>query len=430
MRVTRLLISSMGLLCTLMFAQTNVAGNVSGVWSSRNSPYRLTGNVLVPVGDTLRIEPGTLVRAAGAYEFRVAGVLLASDSRLTGGSGFFIDGGQAFLSHSRIDSVTDGLKNHGGQAELEKCTLEYINQVGVTFSSGSGSVRNSTIQMCGKYGIKLTTSPAVVVTGNTLVHNSQSGLNYPALFIDSCSPDSIFGNQITDNRAQGIGVWVLTEAASPRITRNLIRWNLTGITIVNATPYLRDNIIVANYVVGNSNSGAGIYIGFPAANAVCTGNLIAGNFYGISIINSGRINLGDLNSATHTDDGGNILANNTFGGATWDVWNGTGNEILAQNNTWLSVPADSIDYVLYDDNEDVANGAVTYLPTAGVTLTRGDANQDEVINVLDVAQIIDSILNDFVSDPRVYYQSDVNSDWAVDILDVTQLIDVILNLDE
>ena len=44
------------------FAETSVSGEASGVWTKANSPYVIDGGtVIVPVGQTLTIQPGVKV---------------------------------------------------------------------------------------------------------------------------------------------------------------------------------------------------------------------------------------------------------------------------------------------------------------------------------------------------------------------------------
>jgi|GEM_PF-4565636 len=50
MRFSILLMSCF--LCVFLHAQTNVSGNVSGTWTTGNSPYLVTGNIGVPAGQT------------------------------------------------------------------------------------------------------------------------------------------------------------------------------------------------------------------------------------------------------------------------------------------------------------------------------------------------------------------------------------------
>jgi hypothetical protein len=62
----------------ILHAQTDIpAGNVSGTWALANSPYQINGEITVPNGDTLIIEPGVEVLFTGHYKFNVQGRLLA-----------------------------------------------------------------------------------------------------------------------------------------------------------------------------------------------------------------------------------------------------------------------------------------------------------------------------------------------------------------
>ncbi|MCF7801760.1 MAG: right-handed parallel beta-helix repeat-containing protein, partial [Candidatus Marinimicrobia bacterium] len=257
----------LGMLPGMLTAQTNVSGNVSGIWNSRNSPYHLTADAIVPAGDTLIVEAGVLIRALGSSGLQVSGALRMTGARFTWGAGIFVDEGTAEIRECTIDSVTNGVRVFGGTAIIRDSGLETISENGIAFhNDASGVVQGNGIFFCGQYGIRLTGSDHVVIRENYLSGNSTNSTNFPAVFIDSCSPDSIYQNHIVDNHAQGIGIWALTGTAAPQLFQNLVKGNFTGITIVNATPVLRENIVVSNYVTGNSNSGAGLYIGYPNGN--------------------------------------------------------------------------------------------------------------------------------------------------------------------
>nr|MBC8385923.1 hypothetical protein [Candidatus Cloacimonadota bacterium] len=46
----------------ILFAETIIQpGEVSGTWTFENSPYLIEGEITVPDGETLNIEPGVLV---------------------------------------------------------------------------------------------------------------------------------------------------------------------------------------------------------------------------------------------------------------------------------------------------------------------------------------------------------------------------------
>ncbi|NBV68962.1 MAG: T9SS C-terminal target domain-containing protein [Flavobacteriia bacterium] len=75
MRFSILLLSCF--LCVFLYAQTNVSGNISGTWTTANSPYLVTNNIGVPAGQTLVIQPGVQVVFQGFYRFGVSGQLVA-----------------------------------------------------------------------------------------------------------------------------------------------------------------------------------------------------------------------------------------------------------------------------------------------------------------------------------------------------------------
>ncbi len=69
-------------LVILCFTMANVAaveirGLQTGMWTLADSPYLVQGDVLIPPGQTLVIEPGVVVQFAGYYKLKVAGTLYA-----------------------------------------------------------------------------------------------------------------------------------------------------------------------------------------------------------------------------------------------------------------------------------------------------------------------------------------------------------------
>ena len=56
------------------YSQTTIpAGNVYGTWKKTGSPYKVTGNIVVPKDSTLRIEKGVKVEFQGSYSLEVKG---------------------------------------------------------------------------------------------------------------------------------------------------------------------------------------------------------------------------------------------------------------------------------------------------------------------------------------------------------------------
>jgi len=66
------------LLLNSLWAFTDVpAGNVSGVFNLSGSPYRINGDITIPNGQTLTVNPGVQVLFSGAYRLKVDGRLVA-----------------------------------------------------------------------------------------------------------------------------------------------------------------------------------------------------------------------------------------------------------------------------------------------------------------------------------------------------------------
>ncbi len=75
-------------LSTSAFAE-NVSGEItSDTWTYANQPYYVTGDLVIPAGETLTIEPGVEVRFMGPYSLTVHGVLSASGERISSISSF------------------------------------------------------------------------------------------------------------------------------------------------------------------------------------------------------------------------------------------------------------------------------------------------------------------------------------------------------
>ena len=86
-----------------LYSQTEVTGNQSGTWQTNGSPYLVIGDITVPTGETLSIEPGVQVIFQGHYQFKVKGLLMAQGTETdsivftcqntsTGWGGIRIDG--------------------------------------------------------------------------------------------------------------------------------------------------------------------------------------------------------------------------------------------------------------------------------------------------------------------------------------------------
>jgi hypothetical protein len=112
-----------GFICTTMFGQTNFQGGIysDAVWTKQNSPYIITGDVVLFPGKTLTIEPGVEVKFNGSFFLEIRGILnsIGSDT--------------ARITYTKTqtpppDSNWIGIKimnNQGAKASFEYSDLSY-----------------------------------------------------------------------------------------------------------------------------------------------------------------------------------------------------------------------------------------------------------------------------------------------------------------
>jgi len=217
--------------------QTQLSGDQSGTWTLAGSPYELVGDVTVPAGQALVIEPGVQVIGQGHYSITVA-------------------------SAATLTAVGTGAQP-------------------ILFTSADQAV--------GWRGMRLVgSSDATQISYCVLEHAKADGLAYPevrggALSIVSCSPTvshSEFRFNLSRNaNFNGVGGGILTETSSAVIHSNYIHDNQAdsggGICVTEyGTPRIYGNVVVKNR--GNY-AGGGMYFGARSTPEVFA-NFIADNF--------------------------------------------------------------------------------------------------------------------------------------------------------
>ncbi len=286
--VLLIILTSAGIIC----AQTEVAGEVSGVWDIDGSPYIATDTITVSADDELLIEPGVEVRFEEQVPFLVYGLLRAVGTEED--SVFF-----------RADPENDGVRWYGiSLLETDNASIiEYSHISGAgwegapQFSRGifidrcSVAIRNCLITNCtstnGAGGIWARYNPNSVIENNSIENNNGGGL--------WCSGDgitTILGNLIRENIGYGIKNHFLTRSF---ILNNQIADNTqVGVVINGGCSIIRDNtisgnlggginptgrrtIIKGNVFSGNvtNRRGGGIYI--HDGQTIVAGNIFIGN---------------------------------------------------------------------------------------------------------------------------------------------------------
>ncbi|MDP2208538.1 MAG: hypothetical protein Q8K98_07165, partial [Bacteroidota bacterium] len=161
----------------------DVSGNQSGTWTLSNNPYRVVGNVTVPAGLTLTIEPGVIVKFDSALSITINGVLIANgtetDSILFTTSNTIQAVGQwkqlRFTNNALISNITYCIFEYGGNGH--SAPVQMIPSAKLFHKNNS--YRNNSIQAIGIDGGSIVIPDAVwyndglpyLVLGGIAIHN-------------------------------------------------------------------------------------------------------------------------------------------------------------------------------------------------------------------------------------------------------------------
>lgn len=250
------------------YCQTDIpAGDVSGTWSLSNSPYQVNGDITIPDGQTLTIEPGVTAVFKEACRLNVQGRLIAigtSEDTITFTAE---DPSAGWHAIKFIETPTSN-----DTSKIVFCKIEYgkLDQGdwqdrcgGAIFSSYFSKI---IISNC------LLQNNRVYNTGDT---HSGSGA---AICLDHASP-IISNNCIINNESfYHIGGGIACNYAHPIISNNVIAKNKAdfgaGLGIYYSShPILTNNLIVENQA---RQYGGGLRC-YTSGNPVLINNTIALN---------------------------------------------------------------------------------------------------------------------------------------------------------
>lgn len=262
-----------------------VNGNVSGSWIKGNT-YRVTGNIIVPTGQTLSIEEGVEIKFDGYYSLIVNGTLLAIGSAnnyikftsnntsptkkdwnqiaIYGTATSKID--YCIIEYGKIKNDNNiGILHVEGNLDISNSIIRNSEQSAISIrNSASLTIKNNKIYNCA-YGLSIDTSKKIIVEYNEIFNHSIIGLN-----IYSAATSSVFQNNIIHDCIY-YGIQSIT--GSYRIERNIVYNNETGIFVTYGNPTIVNNTIIFN------KNGTELYDNeaFLITNPVINSNIIAYN---------------------------------------------------------------------------------------------------------------------------------------------------------
>jgi len=265
------------------YAFTNVpGGNVSGHWTLAGSPYNIQGNVQVPDGATLIIDPGVTVafQTSSTLRMKVNGCVLAigtpsqpiyitASNHTTGFGGFRFDSLAASNDTSKFIYCNI---QYGMDAPTP-----YINGGAFYFSSWSKAIISyCTIENCqapnGNGGAIYCSAASPVITNDTISNNSTA--NYGgAIYIQNDTNETIAYCTMSNNSSQQGGAIYGTGVTNAGINNCSITYNTASsggggvLCYLGTMTSVNNNNISFNTISSGSTAG-GLYLGGITATSV------------------------------------------------------------------------------------------------------------------------------------------------------------------
>jgi hypothetical protein len=377
---------------SVISAQTTIpGGNVSGTWYKVNSPYNITGGLIIPANNTLIIEPGVQVNLQ-SYDLTVRGFLEAVGTKIdtiyftssTGGNTITFDGAQD-SSHLIYCSISEGLICDNSDPVISHSRI--CGGISVTNSSYP-SISHCTIKNYGIY-ISNTTTGEIIITGCTISNCINSGIYKVSDNTVTLIDCIIFNNSgyigggvrfyggklnlinctVCNNKAPVKGAGgIMCQNSTVTLTNCTVNgniaehndvWSAGGIHLYNCNSVLSycsihdnaafipgggittnggnltiDHCTIDGNWIGSLNDGEGIYISQSGSITKITNSIISNNTHtGSAIYNAGTLVI--EHSDFYGNNGGNIKGTVPSGLGVLSNMNYNGDPCDVYNNIFL-----------------------------------------------------------------------------------------------
>ncbi len=402
-------------------AQTNVSGAYfsNQIWTQSGSPYRVVGNVQIPIGYTLTINPGVVVEYTGSFEILVKGTIIANGTpvdsikficsngistgvtmvRLVdvnlGSCGFsyssFSNGEKAIVvqgtSNNTLLSRSIYIKNSSliNEAANSILLLKKINILNTDiknlYSANNSSITidSSTIKLCdfdsrtlnlNLFGIYVKNSNVSYSTfkcGGSAMYDSRIELSN--LICSNCTFSTIYGKCIINDCKILNSAFNNTNTTQQcqvffDINRCIIVNTSFESSVTNPSNQWWSTINIDQSIIKKNNTTLmGYQIGNLTNSTIIgpgsgTGiTILSGNFSNVAIVNN---NIGIVREVD--DQPFSVINSNIFQNTTFNFKNNSSLNINASYNYWGVTDLNSIRNLIWDYYDDINLGEVIVSP--------------------------------------------------------------------
>jgi hypothetical protein len=313
-------------------------------WTKENSPYVITGNVLISSGASLAIDPGVTVRFESGTGMQIDGELIArgtedepivftSNPPLAGPGSWC----NILFTGSSISATFDQTGNYLGGSIMQYCAVEYAgakalcqDHEAIKILSSSPLIDHCTIAGNGGGGIYILQGSARV-TNNVISNNSAANWGGGICCWHNDGDVSISDNIISNNSAgfAGGGIYCDCYDGTLSITGNDVSHNSGEHDGSGIFCSCQGGVVSISGNIVSSNSGSGISCSCHYGTVTVSGNTIndnsadvGGGVYcfvehgALSVSNNDiRGNSGNgvyINSGNPAIDHNNLVGNTTY----------------------------------------------------------------------------------------------------------------------
>lgn len=384
---------------TLDSLVTHSGGTIGGAFPN----YTLNDTVTVAANDRLTIQAGSIISVAQGTGkgFTVLGILRAigtvTDTIIVKGlvstagyyRGFRFEDSSVdtscVLAYCRVQDAVDAVYCLNSNMRITNSLFTNNSSNAVRCFGASPEISHCTFVENRQSAITANVNSSPLIEHNIFARNNSQNTgarNQIAIGGQGANNPVIRDNEIYNQsyfRAGGISLATLssTDICNAIIENNYIHDSSFGIVVQGLSaggtlhPIIRYNRIENNRINPdsmNSGSGIAVYTGGPTNAPIITGNLIKGNYWGITCVSASGLtsspkpNVGDLSNADTSDDGWNVFDNNNNGGTIYQLYNNGTQDISAQNNYWGSSDSITIESWITHQPDSAVFGFVNYRP--------------------------------------------------------------------